>query len=292
MVTATPVVYRLEDWQKGYRSLRQELAYWLEPAQGALPARLQGTLFRNGPGQLDLGGVAYGHPFDGDGMVVAMTFVGGRLHCANRFVRTPEYLAEQQAGTILYRGVFGTQKPGGWWRNCLDLKFKNPANTNVIYHGGKLLALWEASAPYRLDPTTLETLGRETFQGALTPDQPFTAHPRRDPQTGDLWAFGVRTGLNSTLCFYRVDPQGSLVEKQEHSIPGFCFLHDFVWTPNYRIFFQNPVQFRSLPFVLGFKAAGMCLTSIPNTPTKILVFDRQGSLIKLDSSPGFIFHFV
>lgn len=284
--------YSTADWQKGYTSLRQELSYWLDPVSGSLPAGLVGTLFRNGPGQLEVRGQAYGHPFDGDGMIVAMTFREGRLHCANRFIRTPEYLAEQRAGQVLYRGVFGTQKPGGWWRNFLDLRFKNPANTNVIYHGGKLLALWEASSPYRLDPATLETLGRETFHGALLPDQPFTAHPRRDPETGDLWAFGVRTGLNSTLSLYRVDPQGSLVEKQEHRIPGFCFLHDYVWTPNYRIFFQNPVQFQSLPFVLGLKPAGMCLTSVPNAPTKILVFDRQGSLITLESSPGFIFHFV
>ncbi|GAB4212497.1 MAG: carotenoid oxygenase family protein [Synechococcales cyanobacterium] len=288
----SPTSYQMEDWQQGYTTLRQESAYWLEPTVGQVPPQLRGTLFRNGPGQLDVGGQFYGHPFDGDGMITAFTFRDGRVHFANRFIRTPEYVAEQEAGRILYRGVFGTQKPGGGWRNCFDLRFKNPANTSVIYHGGKLLALWEASHPYVVDPATLDTLGRETFHGALEPGQPFTAHPRRDPETGDLWAFGVRAALNSTLSFYRINADGVMVEKQDHTVPGFCFLHDFVWTPQYRIFFQNPIRFQALPFVLGLRPAGTCLESVPNTPTTIWVYDREGSRITLESPAGFIFHHV
>jgi all-trans-8'-apo-beta-carotenal 15,15'-oxygenase len=90
-------------------------------------------------------------------------------------------LEEQKAGKILYRGVFGTQKPGGLLANAFDFKLKNIANTNVIYWGGKLLALWEAADPYRLDPYTLETLGKEHFNGVLSEGEAFGAHPRFDP---------------------------------------------------------------------------------------------------------------
>ena len=87
-------------------------------------------------------------------------------------------MAEQKAGKILYRGTFGTQKPGGWLANIFDFKLKNIANTNVIYWGGKLLALWEGGEAYRLDPYTLETLGNEYFNGVLSADEAFAAHPR------------------------------------------------------------------------------------------------------------------
>ncbi len=292
MVAAASPPYTNADWQLGYESLKTEYAYWVDDIEGTLPAGLQGTYFRNGPGLLDLNGQRYGHPFDGDGMIVAITFDQGRVHFANRFVRTPEYVAEQKAGKILYRSVFGTQRPGGWWANLFDLKFKNPANTHVIYQGHRLLALWEGASPYRLDPKTLETLGVETFSGAIYQGQCFTAHPKIDPVTGDLLAFGVQAQPTSKVWFYRISAQGHMVEKVEHTIPGFAFLHDFVWTPNYRLFFQNPVSFDSLSVALGFKTAGACLNLDPKAPTRIRVFPQLGEPVTLETDPGFIFHFV
>ncbi len=279
-----------DDWQQGYRSLKAEYAYWIDEVEGSIPPDLQGTLFRNGPGLLDANGQPYGHPFDGDGMVCAFTFAHGRAHFANSFVKTPEFLAEQRAGRILYRGVFGTQKPGGWLANCFDLRLKNIANTNVIYHGEKLLALWEASRPYRLDPATLDTLGIEDFGGALRPGQAFTAHPRLDPVTGNLWAFGVEAGPHSTIALYCVDRAGRLTEAFRRKVPGFCFLHDFAFTPNYRIFSQNPVQFAPLAFLLGMQTAAACIDLKPNTPTRLLVFDRAGNLRIVETDPCFVFH--
>ncbi|MDX2271307.1 MAG: carotenoid oxygenase family protein [Cyanobacteriota bacterium] len=295
MVTAaTPTSrsYSNADWQQGYASLLQEHSYWIDEVEGQIPAELEGCLFRNGPGRLGVKDHLYGHPFDGDGMIARIQFQAGRAHFANAFVKTPEFLAEQAAGKILYRGVFGTQKPGGWLANCFDLQFKNPANTHVIYHAQKLWALWEASLPYQLDPVTLETRQQETFAGVLGNKDPFTAHPKLDPHTGDLFAFGVRAGLDSTLLFYRINPQGQLVEKSEHRIPGFAFLHDFVWTPHYRVFFQNPVSFNPLPFILGWQSAGTCLKLDPKAATRILIFNWQGEMITLETEPGFVFHYV
>ncbi len=290
MIQSVSSSFTRADWQKGYQSLRTEQAYWIDDIEGELPKDLQGTLFRNGPGLLDINGQAYGHPFDGDGMISAITFTQGRAHFANSFVKTPEFLAEQQAGRILYRGVFGTQKPGGWWQNIFDMKLKNIANTNVIYHGQKLLALWEASRPYRLDPKTLATIGIETFDNALAPSQAFTAHPRLDPDTGDLWAFGVEAGPKSTITIYKVDPTGKLTQEAQQRVAGFCFLHDFAYTKNYRIFLQNPVEFEPLPFLLGFKTAGACIKLKPNTPSQVLLFDASGKLTNLPADAGFIFH--
>lgn len=276
------------DWQQGYKSQTREYSYWIEGIEGIIP--FEGTLFRNGPGLLDRNGQRYGHPFDGDGMVCRFSFVGGRGHFCNKFVRTPEFLAEEKEGKILYRGVFGTQKPGGWWNNLFDRKLKNIANTNIIYQGDKLLALWEGGQPYRLDPVNLDTIGIENFDRALAPGQVFTAHPRRDPDNGDLWGFGVEPGLKSIIRLFTVNQEGVYQERYQTKVPGFCFLHDFAYTTNYQVFAQNPISFDPLPFLLGFKTAGMCLELKPNTPSVILVFDRSGKLETYNTDPCFIFH--
>lgn len=100
------------------------------------------------------------HPYDGDGLILSIAFRGGRAHFRSRFVRTAEYVAEQREQRILFRGTFATQRPGGQAANALDVYVKNTSNTNVVAYGGRLLTLFEAGQPYRLDPATLETQAR------------------------------------------------------------------------------------------------------------------------------------
>ncbi|MBD2211696.1 carotenoid oxygenase family protein [Nostoc linckia FACHB-104] len=295
--------YNREDWQGGYQSLKQEFDYWIDDIEGEIPPELQGTLFRNGPGLLDINGQQIHHPFDGDGMISRISFINGRAHFRNRFIHTAGYLAEQKAGKILYRGAFGTQKPGGWLANIFDFKIKDIANTNVIYWGGKLLALWEAAEPYRLDPYTLETLGREYFNDVLSTGEAFSAHPRLDPSCNQdngapcLVNFSIQPGLSTKITIFELNPAGEIIRKHAHSVPGFCFIHDFVITPNYCIFLQNPVTFNPLPFVLGIRSAGECIKFQSNQPTQIIVIPRDPQTattgIKvLETQSGFIFHHV
>ncbi|MGQ4645820.1 carotenoid oxygenase family protein [Lyngbya aestuarii] len=290
--------YNREDWQKGYQSQPKEYDYWIDDIEGEVPVALQGTLFRNGPGLLDVNGQRLHHPFDGDGMVCAIAFDAGRVHFRNRFVRTAGFLAEQKAGKILYRGVFGTQKPGGWLANALDFQTKNIANTNVIYWGSKLLALWEAAEPHRLDPKTLETLDKENLDGILAEGDAFAAHPWIDPScefdggAPCLVNFSIKPGLSSTITVYELDPTGKLLRRQSRTIPGFAFIHDFAITPNYCIFFQNPVRFNPIPFALGFRGAGECVKFEPNKPTRIMVIPRNSRkpMQILEAPSGFVFH--
>jgi all-trans-8'-apo-beta-carotenal 15,15'-oxygenase len=291
--------YHRDEWAKGYRSLKQEHSYWIEAIEGEIPLGLKGTVFRNGPGMLDINGTQIQHPFDGDGMICAITFDKGRAHFRNRYVRTEGYVAEQQAGKVLYRGVFGTQRSGGWLANAFDTKLKNIANTQVIYWGGKLLALWEAAVPHRLDPTNLETLGLEDFDGQLQPEDAFAAHPWIDPasqfddQQPCLVNFSVKAGLSFSLNLYELSQTGQFLRQQSHIIPGFAFIHDFAITPNYAIFFQNPVRFNPLPFLLGARGAGECIQFQPQLPTKILVIRRGSETIApqvFETKSGFVFH--
>ncbi|PZV13486.1 MAG: Apocarotenoid-15,15'-oxygenase [Leptolyngbya sp.] len=300
--------YRREDWQRGYNSLTQEFEYWIDEIDGEIPANLQGTLFRNGPGLLEVNGNRIHHPFDGDGMICAIAFQNGRAHFRNRFVKTEGYLAEQAAGKILYRGVFGTDKPGGWLANLLDFRLKNIANTNVVYWGGKLRALWEAAEPHALDPRTLDTLGLDDLGGVLKPGDAFAAHPRIDPACaadGDacLVNFSIKPGLSSTITLYEFAPDGKLLRKYAHSTPGFAFIHDFAITPHYCIFFQNPVTFNPLNFLAGLRSAAECIQFHPEKTTKIVVIPRKGAADKgarqttphaalrtFETLSGFVFH--
>lgn len=298
--SATVASFAMEDWRSGYRSQPQEFAYWIDDIEGKIPAALKGTLFRNGPGLLDINGHPVKHPFDGDGMISSIAFKDGRAFYRNRFVRTEGYVAEQEAGKPLYRGVFGTQKPGGLFANWFDLKLKNIANTHVIHWGGKLLALWEAAEPHRLNPVTLETIGLDYLGGLLQPGDAFAAHPRLDPGDADkneeprLINFSIKTGLSSTIKIYEFDPSGECVKTYHRSIPGFAFIHDFVITPSYAIFFQNPVSFNPLPFMLGLKGAGECIQFNPRATTKIILIPRHGEAPAkvLDAPAGFVFHHV
>ncbi|MGL5082809.1 MAG: carotenoid oxygenase family protein [Microcoleaceae cyanobacterium] len=292
--------YDPQDWQQGYRSQPNEYEYWIEEIAGEIPLALEGTLFRNGPGLLDIQGQPIHHPFDGDGMISAIKFSQGRAHYRNRHVRTQGYVEEQKAGKILYRGVFGTQKPGGVLANIFDLRLKNIANTQVIYWGGKLLALWEAAEPHRLDPGSLETFGLDDLDGILQPGDAFAAHPRIDPacefDQGDrcLVNFSIKPGLSTTITIYELSPTGQLLRKHAHSVPGFAFIHDFVITPNSCIFFQNPVGYNPFPFLLGWAGAGECVQFQSGKPTRVIVIPRdpqnQRSVQTFEVEAGFVFH--
>ncbi|MBD1909537.1 MULTISPECIES: carotenoid oxygenase family protein [unclassified Leptolyngbya] len=303
METVTPFLsapknpYTRDEWRTGYRSLTEELDYTIDEVEGEIPLQLHGTLFRNGPGLLERGGQRYRHPFDGDGMICAIAFKDGKAHFRNRFVRTEGFIAEEKAQKILYRGVFGTQKPGGWLANAFDFRLKNIANTNVIHWGDKLLALWEAAEPHRLDPATLDTLGMEYLDGVLKPGDSFSAHPWIDPvcdRAGGaprLVNFSIKAGLSTTLTLFELDEAGTVVEQHRHAVPGFAFMHDFAITPNHAIFFQASILFNPLPFAVGMKGAGECLTFQLDKPTNILVVPRDGSPMQIfPTEAGFVFH--
>ncbi|WP_036480359.1 carotenoid oxygenase family protein [Myxosarcina sp. GI1] len=291
--------YYPEEWQQGYKTQPNEYEYQIEDIEGKIPSELEGTLFRNGPGRLDIGGTPIKHPFDGDGMINAFYFKDGKAYYRNRYVRTKAYVEEEKAGKPLYRGVFGTQKPGGWLSNAFDFRLKNIANTNIIYWGDKLLALWEAAEPHRLDPSTLKTIGIDYLDGVLKEGEAFAAHPWIDPHceldNGEpcLINFRIEPGLSSKITVFEFSSQGKLLRRRSHSVPGFCFIHDFAITPNYCIFFQNAVSFNPLPFAFGLQGAGECVKFQPKEPTNVILIPRNPEnkkVINFKVESGFVFH--
>ena len=287
-----------------YAPVREELDQTLHVNEGRFPDALNGVLFRNGPGSLEMGPDRYTHPFDGDGMLVRFEFAGGVVRYRNRFVATRERLEELRHGQMRHR-AFGTNIPGGLRRNALRMRFKNAANTNAVWHGGRLLALWEGGLPHAMDPATLGTIGRFDFGGALrpgrfalmdrllTPELPFSAHPRIDPNTGDLFNFGTLMGAVNRLVIYRIDRHGALRERRFLTLDTLPFVHDFVLTERHLVFFLPPVRFDIPRAVLGLQSPVESLRHAKGQPTRILLVPRDGGPTRmLETRGGFVFHFA
>lgn len=208
-----------------------------------------GTYYRNGGGRyVAEDGTKTMHPFDGDGFVNAMTFgEDGRVVFRNKFVQTDEFKADMKMGGFSARGVFGTQKSGGILGNAFDMKTKNVANTNVLYCGEKLYALWEAGLPYELDPKTLETLGkREDIKNS------FSAHPRYDPKKNVWINHGVGdpdplSGFTQIFLYELDGDTGEITSKPVSlTVPGVALMHDSALTENYVVLSWNLCNLDSL----------------------------------------------
>jgi all-trans-8'-apo-beta-carotenal 15,15'-oxygenase len=274
----------------GFEAVAGEFDYSIsaEEIRGQIPAELEGTLFRNGPGRLKIGPYKYGHWFDGDGMLNAITFKDGAVHYRNRYVRTPKYLEETAAQKILYRGV-GTQRPGGFLQNMFRFP-GNAANTSVVYHADKLLTLWEGGDPWELDPASLETRGAWKYDGQLKSGMPFSAHGKIHPRTGAYYNFGMMGALN----MYKVDADGKMVKRVRHKVGNYAMCHDFAMTDKYAVFFLCPAVFKTpVRFLFGLDSITDAMAFDDSMPTKVVVLSLEDLSIvrEFEVEPFFCFHF-
>jgi all-trans-8'-apo-beta-carotenal 15,15'-oxygenase len=275
-------------WSGGFRTLAEEHDYRIDEIDGQVPAGLRGTLYRNGSGRNDLGGRWFPHWFDGDGMISAIRFDDSGIHYRNRYVATENYRDETRAGHIVNRG-FGKQRGGGMLGNA----FRQPANvsnTSVVMQGDRLLSLWEGGPPFVLDPATLDTRGIETFGGTV---KAFSAHPKIDPVTGEMFNFGIDYGPRTTLTPYRID-KGITTRLPPVVLPRPVMNHDFVLTPRYLAFCLGPIILWMRPFVLGQRSFDGALFWDDRIPTMILLVPRDGSGTPriIETDPFFQFHFA
>ncbi len=208
--------------------------------QGDLPADLAGVYFRNGPDPLHppRDGDNY-HWFHGDGMIHRFEFGGGKVSWRNRWVKTRKYELERAAGKSLF-GVLGNPVFGD---QSVDGEPYNTANTHIVYHGDRLMALMEGTNAVTLDPKSLDTLADFNYDGAIS--GPITAHPKFDPDTGEMVFFGSQAKGPGTpdIGYYIADKTGALTHHQMIEGPFPSMIHDFCVTENYSIFPVFPITF-------------------------------------------------
>jgi carotenoid cleavage dioxygenase len=240
------------------------------PIEGALPSDLGGKLLRNGPNPIAANPESYNW-FVGDGMVHSIELRDGRATSyRNRWVRTDQ--ACEQLGEQPPPGQPGDVLPG------------NAANTAVVQHAGRILALYEACLPTEIT-ADLQTVGRYDFGGSLRSSM--TAHPKGDPDTGELFFFGNDPFSPPWLRFHVADAAGRLTYSQDITIAGPSMVHDFAVTREHVIFLDLPVVYdMALVGTRPFPARWA-----PENGARVGVMPRRGGDVRwLDVETCYVFH--
>ncbi len=222
---------------------------------------------RNGPNPVD--GTS-SHWFLGNGMVHGVRLHDGRASWyRNRYVRTKRL--SDGAPSI---GPDGTRDFAA-----------GVANTHVIRHGSRILALDEASFPYELTPE-LETVGPFDFDQRLR--GPMTAHPKICPLTGELHFFGYDFAP-PYLTYHVADAAGTLITSRVVDVPGATMMHDFNVTERFVVFMDLPAVF-DLDLAL---AGTMPYRFDPTYGARFGVLrrdDPHGVVRWFDIEPCYVFH--
>jgi carotenoid cleavage dioxygenase len=247
--------------------------------EGDLPPEIEGSFFRAVPDP------QY-PPFHDDdtvladdGMVHRIQFKGGHVHSSLRYVQTARYQAERAANTRLfgrYRNPF-TDSP-----EVADVD-RTAANTTPIWHAGRLLMAKEDGRAYQVDPDTLATLGSWDYNGKLK-SLTMTAHPRIDPDTGEMFFFGYEADgfCSRTISYCIAAADGSLVSEQFFEAPYASLVHDFVITKNHVLF---PL-FPTIADAERCKAGGLHFLHAQDQPSWLGIMPRYGDTSEIQWLQG------
>ena len=178
---------------------------------GDIPDDLVGTYYRMQPDPEYPLLSSDDYPLSGDGHLSMFRFVGaGHVDFRSRYVKTERLEADRKAHKTLTSGGAS-------------------ANQNVVWHGGKLLALGEQGAPVAVDPHTLATQGPWTFGGKLA-GRDFGARPTIDPRTGEMIAYATR---GDEIAILTIDRSGRLVHEVAFKAPYAALVAGVAITPNH-----------------------------------------------------------
>lgn len=254
---------------------------------GEIPKDLSGVYIRNSENPLhDAIGVY--HPFDGDGMIHAISFKDGKASYRNRFVRTEGFLAEQEAGQSLWAGIAANPsksiREDGWGARG---RMKDASSTDVVVHAGEIVStFYMCGEGYLLDPYTLEDKGTADW----VPSEGVSAHPKIDVHTGEMLYFNY--GKEAPYMHYGVVGKD---KKIKHSIPielpGPRLPHDIAFTKNYTILNDLPLFWNPELLEAGIHST----TYYPNLPSRFAIVPRYGSVNEIkwfEADPTYVLHWM
>lgn len=255
-------------WLKGnFAPVETEVEAFDLKVSGALPPELSGVFMRTGPNPAR---EPSAHWFLGDGMIHGVRIEKGKARWyRNRYVETP----------------LRTKKVTSRDPSVFMDKTASTANTNIVRHAGRILALEEAHFPYEIDGE-LSTKGCVDFGGLLK--TALTAHPKICPETGEMLAFGY--AFMPPFCVYhRFDAQGRLVQSEEIPTNGPVMMHDFCATRTKVVFMDLPIVFDMAIAMAG----GMPYKWSEDYQARLGVMPRNGTAkdLKWFSIPAcYVFH--
>jgi carotenoid cleavage dioxygenase-like enzyme len=211
---------------------RTEISIRNLEVEGEIPADVNGAFFRAVPDNAHAPMFEDDIALNADGMIARFNFDNGAIDFDIKYVGTDRYKAEKQARRALfgrYRNPF-TDDPS------VEGVDRTVANTTPVWHAGRLFMTKEDGLGHEINPHTLETVGKWTYNGALK-SSTFTAHPRVDPVTGELFFFGYEAGglCDPNIAYCIADKDGNLIKEQWFEQKYLSTIHDFVITEKYAI---------------------------------------------------------
>ena len=265
-------------------------AYELDVIAGEIPQDLEGIYLRNTENPLFDAISGRYHPFDGDGMLHAIRFQGGKADYRNRFVRTAGLAAERAAGHALWAGILESaalSQRDGWGART---RMKDASSTDVIVHNGvALTTFYQCGDAYRVDPVTLETRGVAPFaHPSFAKGATISAHPKVDEATGELLFFNYAT--EAPYCHVGVvDPQGALVRAIPVALPGPRLPHDMAFTKRFAIIGDFPLFWDPAKLAQGVHRAKY----FPELGSRFGLVPRDGTgeVRWFSASPTYVLHF-
>ncbi|MGN2413004.1 carotenoid oxygenase family protein [Pseudomonas syringae] len=236
--------------------------------EGTLPGSIRGVFYQVAPDPQYPPMLGTDIFFNGDGLVSGFFFADGKVSLRRRYVKTDRLLAQRREGRSL-NGVYRNS----YTNDPLAAKNNTTANTTVMPHNGMLLAFKEDAMPWALDPETLETLGEWNFEGQIK-SATFTAHPKRDPLTGNLLAFAYEAKGEGTpdIAYFEISPDGKLLHEIWFQAPYAAMVHDFAVTEHYVVFPLIPLTVD----IERMKSGGAHFQWQPYLPQLFAVVPRDG----------------
>lgn len=191
---------------------------------GTVPGFLDGRYLRTGPNPLGESDPQRYHLFLGEGMAHGLRIGDGRAQWyRNRWVRSAEVARK-----------LGERWPGGSSRGGVDFA----GNTNIVGHAGRTLVLTESGVrPYELSEE-LETIGGSDFCGSLFAG--YSAHPKRDPVTGELHAVSYNPMRGSKVQYTVTGVDGRVRHTVDIKLDEQIMMHDFSLTEKYVVLYDLP----------------------------------------------------
>lgn len=256
--------------------------------EGEIPRDLFGIYLRNGPNPVFQPCDRY-HWFDGDGMIHAIEFRDGKATYRNRWINTDGFLAEQKAQHSIWPGLMDKPDPTVPRGAGSDGWLKDTANTDLVFHNGRALALWyQCGLPYKIDARTLQTLGIENFRGGLK--RTVSAHAKTDPVSGELLFFDYATHA-PYLTYNVVSAAGELTHHIPIQVSGPRLPHDMAFTEHYSILMDLPLFWDPELLPRGVHK----VTYYPELPSRFAIVPRYGRADEVrwfEASPCYIYHVV
>jgi carotenoid cleavage dioxygenase len=271
-------------------TMRELDATDLDVIAGEVPRDLDGVYLRNteNPALPSLGRY---HPFDGDGMIHAVHFHGGKADYRNRFVRTKGLAAELAAGEPLWAGIVeppSLSKRDGWGART---RMKDAASTDVVVHNGLALAtFFQCGDAYQLDPITLDDRGPATWTRRSPSDVGVSAHTKVDERTGELIFFDYSTE-EPFLHFGVLGPKGNLLRYAPVPLPGPRLPHDLAFTERYVVLNDLPLYWDPAGLARGVYRARF----FKEQPSRFAVVSRQDDAPVarwFEAAPTYVLHWV